>query len=76
MIKNISENFHIYDDRSSEDSINLKKADIIYIDSDVCLVKHESEWANPHILIDLKSREVLSKDYMFFYAEFNKSIKE
>lgn len=65
MIK-LYENFEIYDDRN-KCYITLKSKDcnIIFYDSNVCLVKYEENY----ILFNLNSGKVLTENFMFWIVK-------
>jgi len=69
LLEDLPATFDIYDDRSKSDNITLAKKDIVFLDQEVCLVRFQTDWANSNILICLKTREVLSKDFDAWYVE-------
>ena len=66
----IPDTFKIYDDRCREESIELNKNDIVFIDDKILLVKIKVNDEITYVLIDILAREVLTTEFESYYVDF------
>ena len=65
----MNESFEIYDDRGKSDNITLYKKDIVFTDEEVILIRTKINEETKNILIEKKSKKVITEDFIYWYME-------
>ncbi len=65
----MNESFEIYDDRGKLDNITLYKKDIVFTDEEVILIRTKINEETKNILIEKKSKKVITEDFIYWYME-------
>lgn len=65
----MNESFEIYDDRGKLDNITLYRKDIVFTDEEVILIRTKINEETKNILIEKKSKKVITEDFIYWYME-------